>query len=196
MVLNNLEELWGVPVVKLKDYSRRYRLYSSLIFLVDAVAMSILVYFMYKYGTSFYVYTIVIVLLCLLCSLWLNVMLNPARMACYKFYRRNRNRPVRKVTFELTAENLYNILYCIGFKRLKLGKSVSAYKELFLSACSEDYYYSGKLTKYMMRYEVKDIEESKDCYITAYIMEKGKKLYFIDFISDEKENKDVECNNE
>lgn len=183
MLLKEMSELWGTSTIKLKDYASKYRCALIGFYILDIVIMIVLVSLMYNQGSPFSTYIFVLVIVCLLFTLISNLWLNPDKWLAYKFYRRHANDTVVLKTYSLDSSSLYNILYCTGFKRVKLDKSVEFYKELFISACCEDSKYSHLLMKYMKKYEC-DYESATQ----VYIIQTSNKSYFINFKEDNKED--------
>lgn len=181
--MKEVEELWGIPVVKLAEYGKKYKWLSVLIYIINVVSMLLAVYLMYINGSSFQVYIFVLVLICIVVIAWFNVVLSPNRWAAYRFYKIHYNDKVERKTYNVTAEQLYNVLYCSKYRRLKLGKSLDYYKDLMLSACCEDSTYSAKFMKYIDKYA----DESGN--LSLIICRNGRKLFFINFVEEES-NKD------
>lgn len=179
MRLENMETLWGIPIIKLKEHSKKYRLYYSLLVLFDIVVVSGLVYLMFIYEVTFASYFTVVIFFSILINLFFNTYLNPARWEAFKFYKNNRFNKVKVVSYNINEKNFYSILYCVGYKRLKQNKTLDEYKELLLSACCEDNYYAKKVMKLLKKYE------NESGSLTAYIMIKGNKEYFIDYKLDD-----------
>lgn len=178
--LEDMETLWGIPVIRLKEYSKKYKFYFSLLLFCDAIIVTIIMYLMFKYSVDFYSYLLIITLLCLLINNAINYFLNPARWQAFKFFKANKNNKIKIMSYNLDEKTLYSILYCVGFKRLKQNKSFEDYKELLLSACCEDISNAKKVMKLLRKYE------NKSGTLIAYIMIKGNKEYFIDYKLDDK----------
>ena len=183
MKLEDLSQIWGISVVSLKEYSKSYRIKSILLYLLDILVMSSLVFIMYKQGSNFQVYIFVLILVCIVFTLWLNTVLNPNKWQAFKFYKRNRKHKVNILKININDDTLYNVLYCVGYKRLKLNKGLDFYKELILVNCCENYRNSKKVLKYLQKY----ISDDGDTSI--YTLEvNGKDTYFIGFIEDNTES--------
>lgn len=188
MRLESMETLWGIPIIKLKEHSKKYRLYYSILVLFDIVVVSTLVYLMFIYDVTFASYFTIVILFSILINLFLNTYLNPARWKAFKFYKNNRFNKIKVVSYDINEKNFYSILYCIGYKRLKQNKTLEEYKELLLSACCEDIYYAKKVMKLLKKYE------NESGALTAYIMIKGNKEYFIDYKLNDKLIEEDESN--
>lgn len=180
MKLENMDTLWGIPIIKLKEYSKKYRLYFTLLVLADIAVFSGLAYAMYIQEVSFTRYFTVAILFSIVVNLILNNCLNPARWRAFKFYKNNKFNKVKVVSYDINEKNFYSILYCVGYKRLRQNKSLDEYKELLLSACCEDIYYAKKVMKLFKKYE-----NESGC-LTAYILVKGNREYFLDYKLDDK----------
>jgi hypothetical protein len=194
MKLKESRTLWGIPVISLKEHSKKYRLFSTLLYIFDIIIVFGLTFYMYNNNVDFRSYGFVIVVICLFIHFTTNSFLNPDRWEAFKFYKRHSDCTMTEVTYDLDEDKIYSMLYCLSFKRLKQGKSFDTYKELMLSCCCEDTNNAKKLMKYLKKYE------SESGNLTCYIITKGKSQFFIDFVnensSDEEELEEVEVSNE
>ena len=193
MKLKDCSTLWGVSVVHLKEHSKKYRLYSSLLYFIDMVIIVLLTIFMYNNNVNYQSYGFVIVAVCLFVHFTSYNLLNPEKWEAFKFYKRYSNYNVATISYDLDDEKLYSILYCLAFKRLKKGKDLDTYKELVLSACCENTNNAKKIMKYLQKYE------SNSGTVICKILVKGKNQYFIDFDIEEvgpiSEDSNEELNN-
>lgn len=178
MKLKDLSALWGIPIVHLREHSKKYRLSSAILYLCDIAVVTILTAFMYQHNISYGAYGFVLVAICLIVHFVSYSKLNPDKFEAFKFYKKHLNCEVKEVSYSVNSERLYSVLYCAGYMRLKKNCSYENYKELILSACCENIKYSKSLMKYLKKYE----DESGN--LTCIIIEKGKKQYFIDFKHD------------
>lgn len=190
MKLKDNQTLWGIPVVHLKEHSKKYRLYSTILYILDIILVVALTLFLYYANMSYNTYGFIIVAVCLLFHFISYYKLNPEKWEAFKFYKKHSDCKIITKSYILDENKLYSLLYCIGYKRLKQNRSFDEYKELILSACCENCAYSKSLMKYMKKYE------SESGNLSCLIIEKGKKQYFIDFVNDENNGGDSdECNN-
>ena len=155
MKLKDLTALWGIPIVHLREHSKKYRLSSAILYLCDIAVVTVLTAFMYQHNISYGAYGFVLVAICLIVHFVSYSKLNPDKFEAFKFYKKHLNCEVKEVSYSVNSERLYSVLYCSGYMRLKKNCSYENYKELILS---------GNLT--------------------CIIIEKGKKQYFIDFKHD------------
>lgn len=108
--------------------------------------------------------------------------LNYSQWNCYKFYRRYKGCELCHKQYDLDCQRLFSVLYAMGYRRVKQGRSFDYYKEMVLSACCEDKVYAGKFMKLVAKYEC-------ESGLELIAVSKGKKQYFVDFVgSDEKED--------
>lgn len=182
--MQSINELWGIPIVKIKEYGKRYRLLSSIIIFIDALVTIILLTMMYFKGVSLQVYFFIMVLLCIFVTLWLNTYLNPVKWEAYKFYNKFKRCICDEYRYKVDSNQLYNVLYCSGYKRLKLDKDLDFYKELIVSACCEDYIYAKRVMKYLDKYKCTDSNMSES-NLFIQVINKGKKTYFINFLKED-----------
>lgn len=188
MRLKDYQALWGTPIVHLKEHSRKYRLYSVILYTADILLVLGLTAFMYYNNISYNSYGYILVSICLLFNLILYSKLNPEKWEAFKFYNKYSACEVKEKTYLVDENKLYSVLYCTGYKRLRQNKSFDDYKELMLSACCESIKYSGSIMKYMKKYE------SQSGNLTCIIIEKGRKQYFIDFKQEDGGNEDGDDN--
>lgn len=178
MKLSDLKEIWGIPIVKLKEYCKRYKFYNILLIVGDIIAVCLLTLVMYKQKNDFVTYILVMLLFCLLFNFIYNTVLNPQKWQVYKFFLSNKNCKVQKKKYKVNDKNMFSIMYCTGYRRVVPNKEVKDYMEWLISACNEDNYYAKKVMKYLSKYE----DESGN--LIAYIMVKGNKQYFLNFIEE------------
>lgn len=179
MSLEKIKNLWGIPLVHIKEYSRKHRLFSIITYFVDFIVACITVFAMISNNVSFQQYFIGMVLLCIIFSMVLNIWVNQDKLQACRFYRKHKSDRIEEVSYNLDSQSLFSILYCSGCKRVKQDKSIEYYTELFVSLCSEDYSYSERLMKYLRKYE----DESGN--VSFFIIKKGKKQFFVDLIEKE-----------
>lgn len=189
MRLKENQALWGIPVVHLKEHSKKYRLYSTILYILDIVLVVALTLLLYYTNVSYDTYGFIIVAVCLLFHFISYYKLNPEKWEAFKFYKKYSDCKILVKSYALDENKLYSLLYCIGYKRLKQNRSFGEYKELILSACCENCSYSKSLMKYMKKYE------SESGNLSCLIIEKGKKQYFIDFVNDENNGGDSDERN-
>lgn len=183
MTLKDLGTLWGNPVIKLKEYAKKYRVGSTILYLLDVIIFGVLLFFMYTQGTSFKIYMFVMVMFVCIFTMVFNLYLNTAKWSAFKFYRKYKNSKLKVKKYKVTAKNLYTIIYCTNYKRLKQDKEYEDYLEMIINACNEDMYYSKNIMKYLSRYE-----DEETGNLEVYVIERGKHIYFIDYVkSTEKE---------
>lgn len=176
MILSDLETVWGIPIISLKEYAKKHRLYSIILYLFDFLLVSVLVFAMYKKGSSFQTYMFIMVLVCIFIMMLSNTYLNPIKWQAYKFYRKFKNYNVEEVYYNVDANKLFSVIYCTGYKRVKADKSMEYYQEVMLSACCEDSYYAKNLMKYLSKYK-----SEENIGVKVLVITKNKKQYFIDF---------------
>lgn len=175
MKLNKSQTLWGIPIVHLKEHSKKYRVYSLILYTLDILLVIGLTAYMYYNNIDYNTYGFVLVSICLLFHFITYSKLNPEKWEAFQFYKKHSSYEIKEKTYSVDENKLYSILYCTGYKRLKQNRTFDEYKELILSACCENIKYSHSIMKYIKKYE----NESGN--LTCIIIEKGKKQYFIDF---------------
>ena len=175
MKLKDCKELWGIPIIHLKEHSKKYKMYACLLYFLDVVLMFGLTAFMFINGVDYNTYGFVLVSVCIMFHFIMYAKLNPEKWEAFQFYKKHISCDVREVTYDVDENKLYSVLYCTGYKRLKQNGTVDKYKELMLSACCENVKYSSSIMKFMKKYE------SESGNLTCFIIQKGKKQFFIDF---------------
>ena len=176
MNLNDLGTLWGNPIVKLREYAKKYRIGSIFLYTLDIAIMAGMSVIMYKQHSSFKVYMFVMVMFVIIFSLVFSLYLNSDRWSAFKFYRKHKNDVVEVKKYKVDEKRLYTVLYCMNYKRLKTDKDYKDYIEMIASACNEDWTFSKSFMKYVSKYE--DAETGN---LEIYVVTKGKKSYFIDY---------------
>lgn len=175
MVLSDMNELWGIPIVYLKEYSKKYKFYAGVVYLIDALVIIGMTSFMYVNNISYNAYGFLIVVSAIFVYMGLSKFLNMDNWLVFKFYKKNIRGSIREVHYNLDADVLYSILYCVGYKRLKSNRSIQEYQELIRGACCENCKYSSKLMDYLKKYE------DSSGTVTCYILTRKNCEYFIDF---------------
>ena len=66
MRLKDNQSLWGIPVVHLKEHSKKYRLYSTILYILDIILVVALTLLLYYTNVSYNTYGFIIVAVCLL----------------------------------------------------------------------------------------------------------------------------------
>lgn len=190
MFLKDSLTLWGISTLHLKEYSKKYKLWVSLLYIADILAVIILTKLMFEYGASFEDYGFILVGTCVVFHFIIFTFFNQEKWEAFKFFRKNENNKVVVKKYDVDEEKLYSVLYCTGYKRLRQNRSLDFYKELILSACCENIKYSKSIMKYLKKYE----NESGN--LTCYIISKRNRDYFIDFVaeSNEEDAKEIEGN--
>ena len=183
-MLRNFKTIWGIPIIHLKEYSKKYKLYSFILYLADVISIFGLTAFMYFNNIDYRAYGFILLFVCILLHFAFNQLLSPEKWEAFKFYKNNESCDVVQKKYKVDCNNLYSILYIVGYKRLKENKDITYYKELMLSACCENVKYSKNIMKYLQKYE----NESGN--LTCFIITRGKSQFLIDFdnIEEEEEN--------
>lgn len=189
MTLKELGTLWGNPIIKLREYAKKYRICSLLLYALDVVVLSILTALMYRQGSSFHVYMFIIVMFVILFSLVFNLYLNTNKWSAFKFYRRYRSAQVTIKKYKVDASNLYSVIYCMNYRRLKQDKELSDYLDMIINACNEDWVYAKTFMKYLSKYE--DPEAGN---LELYVITRNKKDIFVEYVDNinNKDNAEVE----
>lgn len=178
MVLRDSTTLWGIPVTLLEEHSKKYRLWSAVLYIADLLVIFSVTAYLYYSGMSYEAYGFMVVIVGVFFHFILYQFLNPERWIAFKFYRKYANCKLVERTYDIDTEQLHSVLYCAGCKRLKAGKTFEEYKELFVSSCCEDVKFAKSLMKYMEKYS------SESGRLTCVIIIKNKSNYFIDFKED------------
>lgn len=181
MKLNEINSLWGINIIHLKEYSKKYRLYMSLIYLLDVIIVIGLTLMMYKLHINYNTFGFIILTLCIGVHYITWKYLSLEKWESFKFYKKYSRYTIIEKTYKVDENILYSVLYCASYKRLKQNKELKDYKEYMLNACCENVSYSKKIMKYLSKYE--DNDGNLKCKIIA----RGKTQFFIDFVDDEKE---------
>ena len=167
-----MTEIWGIPITRINEYSKKYKFFTVLMYLIDILIMSLGVTVMFHTGAGVKIYLSFLVIVCLVVTLSFSVVINSDTGIAGKFYKKYKHVDVDTRTYNLDAQVLYNVLYCLGYKRLKPNKSMEIYFEMLNDICCDNPKCAFTMLKYLKKYE--DEEGNYDLYITV-----GKKSAFI-----------------
>lgn len=194
MLVNELEEIWGIPIKILREYNKKYKRSTTISYIADIVIFSIAVYFMLLNNVSYQSYLFCCIVFCIGFTMYSNTLINKDKAEACRFYRIFKNKKVVKKEYNLSEQRLYSILYCSGCKRVKEGKNMDYYLDLLISLCSENYTNAKTLMKYISRYEA---DEENQGNIVILSTSRGKKQYFLgyeqlnsDYTSEEESEED------
>lgn len=176
MTLKEINTLWGNPVIKLREYAKKYRVYSVMLYILDIILLAILTAIMYKQGSNFQVYMFVMVMFVLIFSLIFSTFLNTNKWSAFKFWKRYKNNKVVIKKYKVDAKQLYAVIYCMNYKRLKQDKEFTDYLDMILNACNEDSIYAKTVMKYLSKYE-----DEETGNLEVYTVKSGNKYLFIDY---------------
>ena len=182
MKLNELNELWGLELHSIDDKIKIHNLLTWIIILVDIIVMAILIYFMYMNDVDFVSYTIVMLMVSFASMFAYSYITKPLDNRVYIFYQRHKNWDLKEVTYNIDAQKLYSLVYCLGRKKLKPDKDIDYYEEALINYCYNDYVYAKKFCKLADRYK------SEEGNFKAYIIKKNKTAFFIKFADNNSEN--------
>lgn len=189
MKLKDSQTLFGVPIVHLREHSKKYRLRSSLLYVFDLLLVFGATAYMFFNNVSYEAYGFVLVAICITINFIMFFKLGVETWEVFKFFKKYSNCEVVNKKYDVTGEVLYSVLYCTGYKRLKQNLSLKEYEELMLSACCENVKYANSLMKHLAKYE------SESGNVECYVISKGSKQYLIDFVSNNIEEASLdECN--
>jgi hypothetical protein len=182
MFLRERKTIWGIPIVHLKEYSKKYKFWALLLLVLDVIVIFSITSFLYYNNLSYETYGFTIVGTCLAFHFIFYNVLSVEKWEAFKFYNNFKDFKVVQKSYKVNTINLYSVLYCTGYKRLKQNKTFEEYKEQLCNACCESTFYAKDIMKYLKKYE----DESGN--LTCFIITKGKKAYFVDFMSNTDES--------
>lgn len=178
MYLKEIDTIWGTTVSSLKDYAKKYKIAQSIMWGGDIFLVLILSWILATLNAPVSVWFLSLSIVCLLFYALLLTFINPNKYNTFKFFKRNRNHLLVEKKYNIDEKKLFSVLYCtVHSKRVKTNKDMDYYMNLALNYCAEDCSFSCKFMKYLSKYE--DIDGS----VSVYVLEKGRKSYFIDFVS-------------
>lgn len=186
MKLSEVSTIWGIPVSIIKERAKIYKKWIALMYVFDIVIVSIVTMLLFQNGMGFHWYVAIIVLFVLLCNMIITSVSNVLKYEAFKFFRYNKKCNVIEKQFSISNEQLYSVLYCVGYKRLKVSKTSHEYCDSLCSLCCEDAYNAKKIMKYLNKYEVKDTD-SDNITLRCYVLKRCRKNYLVDitFCTDE-----------
>lgn len=179
MLLREHNNIWGIPLEDIKKQGRKYKLYSTLIYIFNFLLIVFSGVYMFKNGSSFSTCVFATIFIALLSFMFLNLMINPVKWRAYLFFKKYRNYKIVEVSLLLKPEDMKNMLYCSNYKRKKDNGTISDYKELMLSACCEDSIFSKRLGNLLYKFNIE--EDNGTTEVKAYMIAKRKNYYLIGF---------------
>ena len=167
-----MTEIWGIPIARINEYNKKYKFFTLLMYLIDVLIMSLGVTILYNTGAGFQLYLCFLVVVCVSVNLGFSVVINSDTGITGKFYKKYKNYEVDKKTYNLDTQILYNVLYCLGYKRLKPNRSLEIYFEMLNDICCDNPKCAFSMLKYLKKYE--NEEGNFDLYVML-----GKKNAFL-----------------
>ena len=177
MKLKDSATIWGIPISVIKEQAKLYKKWVAFMYILDIVILSIVTMLLFNSGLGFSWYIGVIIVFTLLCNLIITQVSNASKYEAFKFFKANRNLNITEKQFSILDEQLYSVLYCLGYHRLKQNKSLADYCESVFSLCCEDKYNAKRVMKYLNKYLAKDDE---NVTLKCKIVTKGKVEYLVD----------------
>lgn len=174
-MLKDETELWGTPVIALKEYSRKFKWQMFLLVLGDIFVIFLTTFGLWSFNISYQAYGFVVLIVSLAFHFGLYNLLRPDRWETFNFWRRHGEKELHTLCYNVEPEQLYSVLFCSGYRRLKTGQTEEYYKALFYDACCESSARSGKLMKFLDSYK----DENGSLAVTVVSDEKHN--YFIKF---------------
>lgn len=181
MTLGDMKSLWGIPTVHLCDCRRRYQRHRFLIILTDILVIVLGTLYLNYSGVTFDKYGSLLLSVCIVFHFFYNNVFQIDNWEVCSFYYKNKKAEVRLERYNLTADTMYSILYCSGYKKLSRNKVSEVYMDAMLSACCQDKKYARSLARNLDKY--KDASGNISCYI----LNVGKKCYLVDFASEDEQ---------
>lgn len=187
MKLREMRTIWGIPITTIKEHAKIYKRWITVMYLFDIVVLSLITLYLFNKSMGFFWYIGAIVVFTLLCNLVITNVSHASKYEAFKFYRTCKNCDVYEKQYNISNEQLYSVLYCAGYKRLKTGKTSSEYVDALCLLCCEDRSNSGRIMKYLNKY--KDDEKFT---LKCLVLKKGRREYLVDFIFVSDDMNDVE----
>lgn len=179
MKLKDTNTIWGIPISIIKERARLYRKWVSLMYLFDIFVITIVTTLLFQSNMGFQWYVAVIVVFAILCNIIITSVSNASKYEAFKFFKSNRNCNIIEKQFSISNEQLYSVLYCVGYKRLKVSKTSHEYCDSLCSLCCEDKYNAKKIMKYLNKYAVSD-DSSENITLKCQAIKRGRKEYLVD----------------
>ena len=110
----------------------------------------------------------------------------------FLFYQKHKNCDLIEERYNIDADKMFSLVYCIGYKKLKSNKDFDYYSEALSNYCYNDYVNSSKFYKLLSRYK------SDEGNVCGHVIKKNKKVFFIAFTEssyDTAVNEDIVKNN-
>lgn len=174
--------LWGSDKNTVFKYGRFYKWYSRSIYIFDIIVVIAVVHFMFNNAVTFGAYVKFMLTIGIICIFALNIPLKEDLWNIYLFYKKYKNMEVKTKYLKISSTDAYSCLYKCNHSRLKRNDELSFYFDFMNKICQKNRKFSSKLMKCLLPFEC--IEDEANLSI-KYI-EKNKKLYFIDYVVNEK----------
>lgn len=171
--------LWGTDLKDIRDYGRKYSIYSKVIYILDIVITILVLHTMFKNGTYFGDYVKFMLISFIICGLALNLPLKEEKYLTYKFLKKYGNKKVDTKEYKLSSSDLHSCLYKTYKSKLKKDDSVENYLDLANRACQKDSKFSRKFMKNLDSLSASD----NGVEFSVYFFKKGNKLYYLNSCS-------------
>ena len=179
MRLSDVKTIWGIPISSIKERAKAYKRWVILMYLFDALIITIATVLLFQNGMGFEWYAIIVVIFAIFCNIIINSVSNISKYEAFKFYRQNNKYNIKEKQYNITNEQLYSILYCAGYKRLKVNRTFLEYCDSICALCCEDKYNAKKIMKYLSKYEVSD-DSSDNITLKCLVLKRGGKEHLVD----------------
>lgn len=178
MKLKDLSSVFGWPVEDLKKQSRRATTFMMLLYLADIAFILGATVFMFYNGSDAQWYGVALAFICIVANFVILAVIGVDKQELYRFYKRHKTSLVYGKCYDMDKQKMQSLLEWLGVQIDANVFSMIELKEQLLKEVKLKLSNAEKLGKHLAKYET----ESSD--FKCFVLEKGKKVYFIGFIED------------
>lgn len=153
--LKDSKSIFGIDTDTIRSGSKTYTIGVSVSVIIDIVLMCV---GMVIVGMNAQVstYFLLCVILAILTNLSISFFTKSDYRQVFSFYKKNKNRLCEEKNYDVTNENLFAVLFCTGYTKVKPNQSRDTYIECMRSACCLNAKYSKRIMRYLSKYEVEN----------------------------------------
>lgn len=156
--VEDLETIFGVPMYIVQRYYKRYMIAGVLCTILDILLVFGGAQLIYILDAGLYTYMLVCLVPAIGSSILLNMFTKGDYKEAYKLYRKARNKKAWEFKVSLTNDDLFSVLFCSGYIKVKPDMDRSTYLESLRSACLLNMKYAKRFFKFICKYRYIDDE--------------------------------------
>lgn len=154
MQVKDVESIFGISTNMVDKYGKSYIKMRLLTIIIDLGLLWVLILATGNdLNDKLFKYLLVGVVIAIIVNIIVSTFTNTDYYSVYKFYRKYKKRKVEQLGYNVTTDNLFSILFCTGYMKVKPDQSRDVYIEAIRNACCMNTKYSRRIMKYMSKYE-------------------------------------------